>query len=275
VVTENATLYEPGRVLTDQPVYLRSVARSPTLIQTTTVSADQRVSVTQRIVLEYRAEWGDETFWRDSTTVSQVETTTRSGRVRTSARLDPGAIRSRLGALRETVGDAGSAAVDLRLVASYATPRYEGTLTETVGLGFGDRWYRIDTPSVSKTHSTPVTRVVAVPSRQRDAYAGLGALGVVAVLLGLGSASLSRIESRRSDAGDLAFERHRLRYAEWISTGTVPDDAGETVVAVASLEELVDVAVDTDKRVIHDPTRDRYVVVDGPTVYCHHRLRSS
>lgn len=274
VVAENATLYEPGRSLKNKPVYLRSVTPSTTLVQTTTVPENRRVAVSQRIVLTYRAEHDDETFWRNSTVIERTETTTRSGRVRTSTRIDPAAIRTRVRALERTVDDAGSVHVGLRSVVSYSTPRYNGTLAEPFELRISDEWYRIGSPSASRTHSMRDTRTVAVPSRQRAAYTGLGVFGAGSLLLGIAVGVVARIDPRREETAELEYQLYRLRHAEWISTGTLPDDAGETTVSVASLEALVDVGIDTNNRVIHDPSCGWYAVIDGSTVYCYDRSRA-
>ena len=59
-----------------------------------------------------------------------------------------------------------------------------------------------------------------------------------------------------------AFERARDNHDEWISSGTVPERDDRTVVELESLEGLVDVAIDSSRRVIE--TESRYVVLaDG------------
>lgn len=267
VVAENATLYEPGETLQNRTVYLRSDAPAATLVGTTTVPDGQEVTVSQRLVATYSAERDGSTFWREETTLARTETTTRSGQVRTRTRFDPEAVEARLGEIDDAIGSAGTVHVRLRLEVAYETPRYDGTLEETFGVTVEDGWYRIGTPSVSRTHSTPVTRTVDVPARQRGTLTGLGGLGVGGLLAGVVALVVWRVESRRPHADDLTLELHRRRYADWISTGTVPEDAGETTIGVASLEDLVDVGIDTGNRVIHDPSRDRYAIVDGSTLY--------
>lgn len=274
-VAENATLYEPGRTLSNRSVYLRSDTPSATLVQTTTVPEGREVTVSQRIVATYSAERDGTTFWRNATTIARTETTTESGRVRTRTRVDPGEMRERMRVIEGAVGSAGSVEVGLRIEVAYETPGYDGTLERTVGVRIEDGWYRIGAPSVSRTHSTPVTRTVTVPTRQRGMRTGLGALGVGGLLAGVAAVVVRRVERRRSGTDDLEFELHRLRYADWISTGAVPDDAGETLVGVDTLEDLVDVGIDTGNRVIHDPSRERYVVVDGTTVYYYDRFWSA
>ncbi|MFC7072314.1 DUF5305 domain-containing protein [Halovenus rubra] len=57
-------------------------------------------------------------------------------------------------------------------------------------------------------------------------------------------------------------------YSEWISEGRVTDDSiPSSTVEVASVKDLVDVAVDSDRRVIHDAERQECLVIDDGTAY--------
>jgi hypothetical protein len=60
---------------------------------------------------------------------------------------------------------------------------------------------------------------------------------------------------------------YRERYAEWISNGEFPTDTDKRYVTISSLEDLVDIAIDSNKRVIYDETLDAYGVADGDIVY--------
>ena len=70
-------------------------------------------------------------------------------------------------------------------------------------------------------------------------------------------------ETARADA-----QRAKLRAAfeEWITTGSVATD-DRTTVTVDSLEGLVDVAIDSDRRVIEDAETGTYVVIDDGVRY--------
>lgn len=68
----------------------------------------------------------------------------------------------------------------------------------------------------------------------------------------------------------LAFRRERAEFDEWITEAELPAarlDAAEDVVATTSLAGLVDLAIDSDRRVLESPAGDRYVVLDGDVVY--------
>lgn len=257
-------LYGGERTVRNLPVYLVASMPTPVVEQTTSVPPGQPVDVDQRLVLTYRAVRDDETFWNESTTLERTRTTTTTGSVRTRTTLDVGAIESRRTELQQTVGEAGTVHVALRLEVAYETRRYRGNLSEPVEFQLGDGWYHIEAATAERTHSTPVTRTVPVPTHGVQPSAVLGGLGAVVLLAGVGVARATRTGS---EPAATTRELHRLRYAEWISRGSLRTTSGENVVVVASLEELVDVAIDTGSRVIHDVDADRYAVVDGATVY--------
>lgn len=92
----------------------------------------------------------------------------------------------------------------------------------------------------------------------------LGALGTLVV-----RKSQDRLAPSRTDLERLAVERERASLDEWITTGRLPDDVrGRSRVSVESLEGLVDVAIDCDRRVIEESDDEgTYYVVDGDVLY--------
>lgn len=67
---------------------------------------------------------------------------------------------------------------------------------------------------------------------------------------------------------DVARRRlHERRYAEWISHGTIPMWIGDHHVSLDTLEDVVDVAIDTNERVVHDRDRELFAVVNDDVVY--------
>lgn len=73
-----------------------------------------------------------------------------------------------------------------------------------------------------------------------------------------------------SEAEVAAFNRrqHRDAFDDWISTGTVPEEAlTGSRIDINSLKDLVDVAIDTDKRVLEDSAREAFYVLAGGRYY--------
>lgn len=100
----------------------------------------------------------------------------------------------------------------------------------------------------------------------------LGSVGVVlASIAALGGLVVARYRGMLApddDATRSEFEHERNAFDEWISRGRIPDDriTGPGV-ETATLGDLVDVAIDSDRRVVEDPERESYYVLVGETHY--------
>lgn len=264
VVTGESALYRSGERLRDQPVYLTDAAPTLTLDLETTVPEGQSVAVNQRIELVTRATHEGDVFWQRSRLLDQRAVTTTNGTVRSSTEIDVPQVESELAPKQNELGSAGSLSVFVRVTTDYETDRYDGTLNRTTRLHLSERTYEIDPLTLQTTESTPVTREVVIPSRDASAYLLPGAVGATALA---SAAVVGWLWRRREQWDGLADDIHRARYGEWISSGRLPPALGSQYVHVTSLEDLVDVGIDMGKRVIHDPDRDRYAVIDGEVVY--------
>ncbi|WP_394741379.1 DUF5305 domain-containing protein [Natronococcus roseus] len=105
-----------------------------------------------------------------------------------------------------------------------------------------------------------------------------GLSSVVLALLGVGSVAALGVLGTARRKGTLApsaaeLERIDARYEreafdDWISRGRLPAEIRErSRIEIETLEDLVDVAVDCDRRVLEDERDGRYYVVDGEAVY--------
>lgn len=110
------------------------------------------------------------------------------------------------------------------------------------------------------TESGNQTERVAVPIEPGPmrSYGG-PALLVVGLVVAAASGGarytgVTVVDARERDW--LAYRDARKEFGDWITAASVPDgDTPDAPVEVASLEGLVDIAIDTDKRVIEDPDR--------------------
>ena len=274
-VTGNTSLYNQSETLTDMPVYLRTATPEVELIAVTSTPPDRTVSVTQQIVLELSATRNGEVFWRDSRTLAIDSQNVTNGTARTQVTLDVQQLaRDQLANVTAEAGDIGTIEAQVSAIALYDTGSYSGKATAKTPLTITDRAYELRTPQQDRqTNTTTVQQAVAgggtsglfgprgrIPPR--DLGVGLGGLAAI----GLAGAVL--YTGRRINDFD-AFRRQyeRVRYVEWISRGTIPATGNYARVPVEALVDLVDIAIDSEKRVIHDTTKDIYAVVDGNLMY--------
>lgn len=264
VATGNTSFYEPGTELRNRPVYLLSSAPELRLDLQATVPDGQPVRLDRRVSLVYNATYGGDPLWNDSRVVLRREATVRDGSATARTTLDVREIHRRATELDRELGRRGTVDVSVRVRVDYETDRYDGTLSETVPLRFADESYVINPTDVEETRGTPVTRTVPLPDRDPTPYAIPAALGVVALAAGAGTLVVHR---RGPGPADLGHDLQRARYEAWISTGALPRELTADAIPMRSLEDLVDVAIDSDKRVVYDPDRGLYAVVDGDAVY--------
>lgn len=275
-VTGNTSLYEQGETLTDMPVYLRSATPEVRLIAVTTTPTDRTVSVTQQIVLDLSATRNGEVFWRDSRTLVINTQNVTDGTARTEVTLDVQQLaREQLAEVNAEAGDVGTIEAQVSAVALYDTGRYSGRTTAETPLSITDRAYELETPQQDQhTNATTIQQVAAGGSTAGGPSGALGRLSLTDLgtalggLAGIGLAIGVWLTKTRIDDFD-AFRRQyeRVRYVEWISRGTIPATGKYARVPVEALVDLVDIAIDSEKRVIHDTTKGIYAVVDGNLMY--------
>lgn len=274
-VTGNTSLYTQNETLTDMPVYLRSATPKVRLIAVTTAPADRSVSITQQLVLDLSATRNGEVFWRDSQTLAIDDQELTNGTARTEVTLDIEALaRTQLADVTTEAGDIGTIEAQVSAVTLYDTERYSGRTTAETPLTITDRAYELETPQQdTQTNATTIQQVAGgdtasgpIGTLGRASAGDLGTAlgGFVAIFLALA------VWLTRKRIGDFdVFRRHyeRVRYVEWISRGTIPATGKYVCVPVETLVDVVDIAIDSEKRVIHDTEKDIYAVVDGNLMY--------
>lgn len=264
-VTGNTSIYESGQILKEQPIYLLEATPNAELSVTTTMPQGTGGDAAHQLQLVYTARRNGETFWEHSEPLT-VETRRSDGQTVSTTTFTMPGVREQISTYRDEFGDAATISVDFRVTTKYTVGQYEGELVETFPVSIGNGWYSIDSGTVSKTHSTPVSRTQRLPLDRHLPFVLPLSGGLLLLLTGL----LTVLTVRRSNGDStngLADSVHRARYAEWISTGILLDPTIETTVQMDSLEALVDVAIDTNKRVIHDPGRNQYAVLDTAIRY--------
>ncbi len=262
VVSTQGSLWPEGTELREKPVYLFNATPEVTVTARTEIEGAQRAAVDHEWQLTLLAENDGEVFWTETETLA-AETHERTvGQTNTT--IDAAELRERVQRQQRKVGDAGTVRAVLRLTVAYETDRYDGTATLSTPVEFrGDAYALPADLSDRSQHSTPVRTEVTRPA-DRGLVFGLGGLGLLAL------AGAAGIVSQRPDTIDVDAARnetYRRQYAEWISPGTIPDGLSQAVVSVESLEDVVDVAIDTNERVIHDTRRDLFAVISDNAVY--------
>ncbi|NHN48615.1 DUF5305 domain-containing protein [Halostella sp. JP-L12] len=262
VVTAEDSAWETGTRLENSPRYLRRDA--PELTLTPTTRAPDGTSVTHEVRLELRATADGEPYWNSSRVLVSETTEATNGTATATATVDVPALAERVNETAHRLSHVGSMEVRLRVVTTYDTGDYVGELAASAPLQVTDRAYWVDGDlAADRTHRTTV-------SRRADAAPDYPTVLSLLALAGGAAAAAATLWRRREAAVDvdaIRQEIHRKRHAEWISAGSIPMWIDRDRVRLNTLEDVVDVAIDGDGRVVHDERWDLFAVFDGDVVY--------
>ncbi|QLD86565.1 hypothetical protein HWV23_12775 [Natronomonas halophila] len=277
-VTEANQVYPIGYPLENRSVYYTSIA--PKLNGTFRYGfaggGELDVEAETTLVLRSVGEEG-ETFWEVTDTLEETSTTIGpDGTATTTFSLNVSEVRARIQSIEEDLG-ASPGATQVRVVTNVTAAGAAGGADASHETGYvlsidpGSDTYSVEGPR-GETERHPHTGTVTV---ERE-YGPLRSLGGPAVLvlslLGLVALGIARDQEMlavsEAERAALAAEAEREEFEEWISTGRVPETVRyRDAVAVDSLADLVDTAIDSDRRVVHDPADDTYHVIDDALRY--------
>lgn len=263
VVTGNSTLYERGETLENRSAYFVPVTPNLSFHVDTAVPPDQDVTVTQRLTMNVVGVRGDDPFYQSEQVLIDEQRSVSDGRVVATRSVNVSAMREDIRTKRAETDGVGRFRVTLALNVTYQTDSYEGTLSTSAPFVISGQAYYLDgAVTADETHSETVQRDVQRPSDPAE-YGGLAVAGLV--LFGLCGAII-RIEDV-SDPEELRTQISHSRHDEWISRGEFPTESEKQYISILTLADLVDVAIDTNRRVIYDPDIEVYAVIDGSEIY--------
>lgn len=258
-------LWAEGTDLQNSSVYPLNDTPVVTFEPTTTVTGQRAggdAAVRHVLEVRYAAVHDGETFWEDRETVLDERVPIVDGAARSSAALDVRDVLDRRDAVEADLDGVGRLYVSVRFRAEYDTGTNEGVLEGETPLVLRENAYWFGGP-ISDDEPHPEYRTVETTASPNPLL--VGALSLLSAA-GFGAAAFVRLRA----PVDVAAARravHERRYAEWISHGTIPMWIGDHHVALDSLADVVDVAIDAGERVVHDRQRGLFAVVNDDVVY--------
>ncbi|ELY76004.1 hypothetical protein C487_12913 [Natrinema pallidum DSM 3751] len=269
VVTESGTLWTEGEELTDSSVYFLNATPELTVEPRTTLRNEtsgtpiEEGEVTHELRLRFEAKRDSTPFWNETHQVLRESPSVDNGVATSQATIDLESYRQRQRQLEREISGVGSVDLQMVLRVEYETGRHQGTLTSTTPVTITEDAYWLEgelSDSASNSHRSGTVRTTE--SRNPALVGGLSVLGTL-------SLAGAAIVARRSPTDVEGARRavHEQRYAEWISRGSIPMWIGDYHVSLDTLEDVVDVAIDTNERVVHDTQRGLFAVVNDGVVY--------
>jgi len=285
--------YEEDEVLTRAPAYFYEYTPELTFNVTANTTRDVPVDLTTRLVREEtittdRGGEGNETIDTNRRLLMYRQDTVTGGQVTNRRTFD---VRDDLEGPAEDVAaeypeSITELSTSLRLTVDYRTEPingtvYSGTVNTTPSLNSNNDAYWLtgdQQANVSKTQTRIIepaatnTSGAAEPTAPTEPMRGEPNMQLVALLAVLGVVAVASGGAVGANAPQLDQEALRKeiahdQYSEWISEGELLLDSDTEFVYVNSIEDLVNVGIDTNKRVIHDPDLSVYTVSDGDVTY--------
>ena len=254
-------------VSSDGSTYL--IEASPVVDIEPHTSAPDGTEVTHELVLQIEATRDGDVFWNEEDVLLTEETTVEDGDATTSTSIDVEELRERLADRQQRLAGVGSVETTLHLRTEYDTGTYEGELTATTPMEVTDRAYWFDS-QLADSETRDTTRTVEETGSPNWMVVSL--FGLMGLLFLTAAGTVRATNPEEMDIAAIKQEIHRRRYADWISTGSIPMWVGNNYIELDTLEDVVDVAIDTKERVVHDRRRDLFAVINGNVVYYYSKV---
>jgi hypothetical protein len=277
-VTNDTRAFPEGTVLRNRSTYFTRA--SPVLDGRFSYrfgAPEGEVDATVETVLVFRSADEQQEYWRVEEPLNGTSATLAPGeRVTTAFRVNATRAAARLDRISSELGASpGETSVFVRTRVT-ADGRALGESVAADGryrlrIGLDGGTYTVASPDEGTDRRT----VTAPETRPREYGPLRTAGGPLLLLLGLGGLSTLAVARQQgllavsaAERRALAFARERDEFGEFISRGTPSRAALERpAVRVDSLADLVDVAIDSDRRVIEDPEERTYHVLLGGERY--------
>jgi hypothetical protein len=265
IVGPESSLWTEGARLKNRPAYL--IADSPEAIVNASigVSDGELMRADPAFRLEYRAVRDEEIIWEESRPLTATVTRGDNG-LAARTRVNVSTVAERIRTREEDVGRAADVQAAIVFELPYETDSYNGTIEARFPITIDGAAYELDPTTVSETRTTPVqVEQSADPNIPfAAAFLLLGTLGFAGAA---GAYRVSQGPTSEAVLLELDQEIEHARYAEWISVGELPTELDHEFVRLESLDDLVNLAIDANGRVIHDREWDAYAVVTRDVVY--------
>lgn len=282
-ITEENRVYPVGTTLEGRSLYYTRLG--PELDGTFRYTFDVRRGAASDDALDTTIETtlvirsvgeGGETFWRVDEPLDSTNATLQPGATATTNfTVNVSALREEIDAIRSDLG-ASPGETEVFVVSTVdASGTVAGQPTthssaHRLAIDPGAGTYGVAGNATTEQHQrteqvTTERSFGPVGSAAGPLLAVLGLVGLIALGVGHQQGVVSVSEAERAA---YRTRREHESFDEWISSGRVPPSArAGKAVAVDSLEDLVDAAIDSDRRVIHDPADGSYHVIDDALRY--------
>lgn len=280
-VRNGTAVFDRGAVLRDRPTYLETVAPilDGTFVYEYTASGggDLRTDIEVALVLRSVSEDGFE-FWREERTLAaRTADSLQSGEQMTVPfSMNVTALRERIATIENQLGTTpGTAEITVQSRVQIEGQR-NGEVVEqrrnyTMNVLPGDGVYSVENDGPTERGNEQFRRETATASYGplRSTIPPAVLVGAVLAAAGIGIARFrDRLALSSSEQAWLSYCQNRSEFDEWLSTGDLSSASlPDRRVEISTLGDLVDLAIDSNRRVIEGGTTYAVLVEDVAYVY--------
>jgi len=275
---KNSRLYNEGYIVSNGPQYFMDI--HPELIMR--FSEDYEGNYTANILhtnstIKAISTRGKKVIWSEQ---KRIQDTTWAENIdESTVKINTIKLSNEINEINNEIPNSADITVEFEYTYEFTTEKDDlVTLTSSPTLRFNSRSsYEIDSEQVTTTRKTTEDITKPQPSQSTTILGNtLGIYGLVIISVGLVISLVGiyilygGIYSTRT-YNERLYTYHQAKYDEWITYGRpMADPEYESVwekLKVDTLEGLVDVAIDTDKRVIYSKDMSRFYIFSDGTLY--------
>ena len=281
LVVNDSLPFAEGERVANRPIYYTTISDDLDVTYRYEHTADAALEASTDVRLRFRSTDGEEVFWEVTEPLATAgpQPVAADGAHTVDASVNIATVLNTIGEIETQLGTRGSVEITL-IAASNVGGAVDGepvdrTHESTMTLEVSENTFRV---LESETVSTDNRRAETVEVPQEPSLvellgslvafsASLTARGALLFVRQRGHISLSEDEREL-----LTLRQQEQEFSDWITVGTFPSERDyEATILVDDLEGLVDVAIDTNKRVIKDEQLGVSTVLDSDYAYIYVR----
>jgi hypothetical protein len=281
LIVNESVPFERGQRVENRPIYYTTISDDLNITYRYEHTADTELNVSTDIRLRFRSTSDEEIFWEVTEPRASAGPDSVSGEDNhtVEASINIATVQNTIAEIEEQLGTEGS--VDITVIAATTVDgtadgqMVSRTHESRMTLGVSETSFRvIETETIDQENTATDTVEIPQEASLSEMLASLltfsgslTILGALAFVRYRGYIALSEEEAEL-----LEIYQQEQEFAQWITTGTFPSERDyEATILVDDLEGLVDVAIDTNKRVIKDEQLGVSTVLDSDYAYIYVR----
>ncbi len=278
-VVENTLIWREGEVLQERMNYFSQI--TPVLdagFEVGFFRSPSEGEITLCSDLVIRSTGDDYVFWERRIELDCVSEEFPGRKISTDFKIDPENIQSLVNRIQESIGfDGGTISVSvqtsLEMYGEIDGEEFEKEELCKMDINLGRPTYSVEPESLDKRITT--SSWIEVPMRSSARERILSVILFLMPMAALGFLTYERKEMDEQEIKKFESGRGKDKFEEWISRGEMPSLESKEKIRIYSLEDLVDLAVDLENRVIYDEKKSTYYVLQGEILYVYEEQSES